>query len=425
MAKIIAICGKICCGKSYYANQIKEKENAVILSCDELTKDLFDNNLGDKHDEMALRIWSYFKKKSVELVNAGCNVILDWGFWSSENRRSLTEFCRSQNVQCEWHYIDVDDQTWNKNIEERNCRILSGEGGSDYYLDEGLLQKLLSFWEAPCKEEIDVWYVLERNTTHKDFLNGGREGKIAKEEDKVIRPGNVWTPYVQAFLSFMHENGFRNIPKPYGINESGMEIVSFVDGTVYNDSFPDEIKTDEVIIEVAKLLRRYHDIGEKYIQKLTGEEVWMLPERSPVEVMCHGDFAPYNITFVDGHVHGIIDFDTLHPGPRIWDIVYAVYRWIPFVSPSNPDYFGNLDEQIRRLKLFADVYGLSKSEKEQLPFMMIERLETLVSYMRNEADAGNEDVQKNIADGHLKIYLDDIQYIRNCEKKILRNFEVK
>ena len=68
MAKIIAICGKICCGKTYYANQIKEKENAVILSCDELTKDLFDNGLGEKHDEMALRIWSYFKKKSVELV---------------------------------------------------------------------------------------------------------------------------------------------------------------------------------------------------------------------------------------------------------------------------------------------------------------------------------------------------------------------
>ena len=63
MAKIIAICGKICCGKTYYANQLKESEKAVILSCDELTKDLFDNNLGEKHDEMALRIWSYFKKK--------------------------------------------------------------------------------------------------------------------------------------------------------------------------------------------------------------------------------------------------------------------------------------------------------------------------------------------------------------------------
>ncbi|MBR6642668.1 MAG: AAA family ATPase [Lachnospiraceae bacterium] len=162
MAKIIAICGKICCGKTYYANQIKEKEKAVILSCDELTKDLFDNDLGEKHDEMALRIWSYFKKKSVELVNIGCTVILDWGFWSIENRRSLTEFCRSQNVHCEWHYIDVNDQTWKRNIEERNCRVLNGQGGSDYYLDEGLMGKLLSMWEAPSKDEIDVWHTLER-----------------------------------------------------------------------------------------------------------------------------------------------------------------------------------------------------------------------------------------------------------------------
>lgn len=158
MAKIIAICGKICCGKSYYAKKLAEKERAVILSCDELTKDLFDNDLGDKHDEMALRIWAYFKKKSVELVKADCTVILDWGFWSRENRRTLKEFYREQNILCEWHYIDVDDETWKRNISERNQRILDGQGGSDYYLDEGLMGKLLSLWEEPAKEEIDVWY---------------------------------------------------------------------------------------------------------------------------------------------------------------------------------------------------------------------------------------------------------------------------
>ena len=162
MAKVIAICGKICCGKTYYANQIKGKENAVIVSCDELTKDLFDNALGEKHEEMTLRIRSYFKKKSVELVNAGCTVILDWGFWSIESRRSLTAFFRSQNVHCEWHYLDIDEQTWNRNIEERNRRVLLGEGGSDYYLDEGLMRKLLSRWEAPSKDEIDVWHTVER-----------------------------------------------------------------------------------------------------------------------------------------------------------------------------------------------------------------------------------------------------------------------
>lgn len=162
MSKVIAVCGKICSGKTCYSNMIKEKENAVILSCDELTRDLFDNNLGKNHDEMAVRIWHYFKKKSVELVSAGCSVILDWGFWSAENRKSLTEFYNSQNIVCEWHYIDVDDRTWHKNIEERNRRILNGEGGSDYYLDECLMEKLLSLWETPSEDEIDVWYTLKR-----------------------------------------------------------------------------------------------------------------------------------------------------------------------------------------------------------------------------------------------------------------------
>ena len=163
MAKIIAICGKICSGKTCYANEIKEKEKAVILSCDELTKALFDNDLGEKHEEMTSRIRSYFQKKSVELVNMGCTVILDWGFWSRETRRSLTGFYRLQNIPCEWHYIDVDDQTWHKNIDERNRRVLSGGGGSDYYLDDGLMEKLLSRWEAPTKEEIQVWHTFKRN----------------------------------------------------------------------------------------------------------------------------------------------------------------------------------------------------------------------------------------------------------------------
>lgn len=50
--------------------------------------------------------------------------------------------------------------------------------------------------------------------------------------------------------------------------------------------------------------------------------------------------------------------------------------------------------------------------------MIMERVNSLVAYMRNEADSGNEDVQKNIEAGHLKLYLDDIQYIEESQKKI-------
>lgn len=79
MAKVILICGKICCGKSYYARQLKVKESAVILSCDEITSALFNNDLGDKHEGILNKIKDYLLKKSVELVQIGCNVILDWG----------------------------------------------------------------------------------------------------------------------------------------------------------------------------------------------------------------------------------------------------------------------------------------------------------------------------------------------------------
>ena len=52
----------------------------------------------------------------------------------------------------------MDDETWKENIEERNQRVLDGNGGSDFYLDEGLMKKLASKFEEPTEDEVDVWY---------------------------------------------------------------------------------------------------------------------------------------------------------------------------------------------------------------------------------------------------------------------------
>lgn len=82
MAKVIAVCGKICSGKSYYSKQLKEKINAVILSTDEATFDLINNEQGEFYNIFAKRVNNYLAKKAVEIVKAGCNVILDWGFWT-------------------------------------------------------------------------------------------------------------------------------------------------------------------------------------------------------------------------------------------------------------------------------------------------------------------------------------------------------
>lgn len=158
MSKVILVCGKICSGKSYYANQLKEKENAVILSTDEVTYDLMDNEQGPKYDKFVKRVNAYLMKKSVEIVRAGCNVILDWGFWTKQDRQEAAEFFAARNVTVQWHYIDIDEAAWYRNIAFRNHKILNGEGGSDFYVDEGLLKKVLSKFEVPDKREIDVWH---------------------------------------------------------------------------------------------------------------------------------------------------------------------------------------------------------------------------------------------------------------------------
>ncbi|WP_370742654.1 AAA family ATPase [Ruminococcus callidus] len=158
MAKLLCICGKIGCGKTYYANRLKEQEHAVILSTDEVTYDLTNNQQGDGYDEFAIRVNLYLRKKAVEIVNAGCTVILDWGFWTKENRKEIKRYGENNGVLVEMHYIDIDDKTWYENIEKRNNEVISGNGGLSFYVNEGLLNKVSSLFEIPEKEEIDIWY---------------------------------------------------------------------------------------------------------------------------------------------------------------------------------------------------------------------------------------------------------------------------
>lgn len=158
MKKVILICGKICSGKSYYARKLKEENNAVILSTDEATFDLINNEQGEFYNIFAEKVNLYLRKKAVEIVRAGVNVILDWGFWTEQNRREISEYLAVNNVKFEWHYVDVDNLQWQKNIAERNKKIVEGNGGCDFYIDNGLLEKVQSMFEIPPKNEIDVWY---------------------------------------------------------------------------------------------------------------------------------------------------------------------------------------------------------------------------------------------------------------------------
>ena len=162
MGKVIIVCGKICSGKSYYSKSIKDSLNAVIISPDEATYELINNEQGEFYNIFSERLNKYLTKKVGEIAQAGANVVFERGLWSKKERQEVKEYYKSIGIDCEIHYVCVDDETWKRNIDERNKRIEDGNGGSDFYLDEGLLKKLESKWEEPNKDEIDVWYEVKR-----------------------------------------------------------------------------------------------------------------------------------------------------------------------------------------------------------------------------------------------------------------------
>lgn len=155
MAKVYMTCGKICSGKSTYAIKLSEQLGAVILSIDELMLDILGSETGDMHDEFVRRCERYLYKKSAEIVSAGTDVILDWGFWTKEQRSFARSFYNERSIGCELHFITVSDEEWQKRIAYRNAEVRAGRSDA-YFIDDGLAAKFESIFQMPEKYEIDV-----------------------------------------------------------------------------------------------------------------------------------------------------------------------------------------------------------------------------------------------------------------------------
>ena len=160
MPKVLIMCGKICSGKSTYAEKLKLENKAVILSVDELTLALFENQAGEKLDFYVEKLKEYFLKKSLDIVEAGADVILDWGFWTKKERDYAREFYDSRNISYQFYYMNVGIDEWKKRILKRNQEI-KREQLEAYPIDKGLLSKVEKMFEEPDRKELKAMIIVE------------------------------------------------------------------------------------------------------------------------------------------------------------------------------------------------------------------------------------------------------------------------
>lgn len=155
MAEVYMLSGKIASGKTTYAKRLAKEKRAVILSVDEITLALFDEHIGDKHDEYVERCENYLFEKSVEIIETGINVVLDWGFWTRREREYAKDFYGKRGIGAEFYFIETDGKTWRKRVEKRNGEILRGEVRA-YYVDENLAKKFEAIYEPPETDEAGI-----------------------------------------------------------------------------------------------------------------------------------------------------------------------------------------------------------------------------------------------------------------------------
>ncbi|MFY9857889.1 MAG: phosphotransferase, partial [Exiguobacterium chiriqhucha] len=180
--------------------------------------------------------------------------------------------------------------------------------------------------------------------------------------------------------------------------------------------------SDEAIQDAARLMHRLHDATADVAWPSDWQPLDDTPE--PFDVICHNDFAVYNTIFHDGKMEGVIDFDLAAPGPRAWDIVYALYTFVPLSRRHQAEsgevvhYEAERDDvrYKRRVALFLEAYGWEGSTSELLDMLLL-RIEALYRLIERNASEGDVAFQTMMDEGHHTHYQEEYRFIEANGKK--------
>lgn len=197
-------------------------------------------------------------------------------------------------------------------------------------------------------------------------LSGGTVTAVCRVGNTVRRAIGPWTPAVHALLHHLERVGFDGAPRVLGTDSHGREILTYLHGEAGVAPLAAPTRSDDALVGVARLLRRYHRAVAGF--NPPADTRWRYRVGTPQlgEVVCHGDIAPYNTVFVEGRPVAFIDWDFAVPGPPVWDVCYALWRFVPLYAEESCEAMGWPPPSIRRaarLRLFCDAYGLEPQKR--------------------------------------------------------------
>jgi hypothetical protein len=254
--------------------------------------------------------------------------------------------------------------------------------------------------------------MVQQQTQQEIPLLGGNTSTVVRVGDTVRRNSGPWTPAVHSLLRHLEAVGFTGAPRALGVDERGREVLSYLEGECGAYPLQPHWVTDEALAAVATMLRRFHDA--QYGFRPAPGAVWRSfgPPPPGTEVVCHHDAAPHNVIWRPDDTLALIDFDLSSPGARIYDVAYAAWTWVPVFSDRDSRTLGwHTPDRPRRLRLFADAYGLIPKDRHRLVATIRARIVDHVEGIRRMAAAGEPAFVRIVHKGHLRRPMRDLNLI--------------
>lgn len=158
-------------------------------------------------------------------------------------------------------------------------------------------------------------------TENEILLTGGRVTQgVMRIGDRVHRPQCANAGFIHAVLNHLASKRIPFAPRFHGIDPSGREILTYMDGNVPGDLGK---YAPEQCAAAARIIRALHDA----LRDFPG-----CPEGMTI---CHRDLSPCNFTFVDGCPSAVIDWDAAAFGEPLDDLAYAAWMWLDIGNDEN------------------------------------------------------------------------------------------
>lgn len=152
MATLLMMCGLPCSGKTTLAKQLERERHALRLTPDEWIVRLFGTHLTPPaldwcRDPVEAVQWEVAERT----LSLGINVILDFGFWSRQEREEFRRRAAAVRAQVEIHFLDVPRSVLLDRLTVRNADLPP----YTFRVTEAQIDSWWSLFEPPAQDELE------------------------------------------------------------------------------------------------------------------------------------------------------------------------------------------------------------------------------------------------------------------------------